>query len=211
MTRAAAVALDVDGVLIDSAAVHRRVWAAWAEVHGLDPEVVWRETFGRRPEDTVAAVGRGLDPAVERRALDDLLEAHEHHIEAFCGARALLEALDGMRWAVVTSGSRAITDSRFLRLGLPLPPVGVFGEEVKRGKPDPDCYLRACEQLEVAPGECVVVEDALAGIAAARAAGCRVIAVATTHPREALLDADEVQEALSDVAKRLATLLSLPS
>src|SRR5579863_4533448 len=88
VTRAAAVALDVDGVLIDSAAVHRRVWAAWAEVHGLDPEVVWRETFGRRPEDTVAAVGRGLDPAVERRALDDLLQAHEHHIEAFCGARA---------------------------------------------------------------------------------------------------------------------------
>lgn len=199
----------MDGVLIDSAAVHGRVWAAWADAHGLDPEVVWRETFGRRPEDTVAAVHPELDPAVERRALDELLAVHEHDIEAFSGARTLLETLDGLPWTVVTSGGRAVTNERFLRLGLPLPRAGVFGEDVKRGKPDPECYLRACEQLGVAPGDCVVVEDALAGIAAARAAGCRVIAIATTHPHEALFDADEVHDTLPDVAKRLPTLLAL--
>lgn len=203
-----AVALDVDGVLIDSAAVHRRVWTAWANMHGLDPDVVWRATFGRRPEDTVAAVHRGLDPAVERQLLDELLAAHESRIEAFPGAQALLAGLAGRPCALVTSGSRPRTSERFVRLGLPFPFSGVFGEDVKRGKPDPECYVRACEQMEIAPGDCVVVEDAVAGIAAARAAGCRVIAVTSTHPRAELLAAHEVHDALPSVAKRLATLLT---
>jgi mannitol-1-/sugar-/sorbitol-6-phosphatase len=204
-----AVALDVDGVLIDSAPAHRRVWTAWADIHGLDVEVVWRATFGRRPEETVEAVHAGLSPAVERRVLDELLAAHEHRIEAFDGAHALLEALARTPWAIVTSGSRALTSQRFGRLGLPLPPAGVFGEDVERGKPDPEGYLRACRQLEVAPTDCVVVEDAPAGIAAARAAGCWVMAVATTLPGAALGDAHEVHDALPSVARRLATLLSL--
>jgi sugar-phosphatase len=206
---AAAVALDVDGVLIDSAAVHGRVWAAWADHHDLDPEIVWRETFGRRPEDTVAALHCGLDPAAERHALDELLVMHEHEIEAFSGARTLLEALRARPWTVVTSGSRAATYERFRRLGLPLPPAGVFGEDVKRGKPDPECYLRACTQLAITPEDCVVVEDAVPGIAAAHAAGCYVMAIATTHPRELLRDADEVHDTLADVTKRLATLFPL--
>jgi sugar-phosphatase len=204
-----AVAFDVDGVLIDSAAVHRRVWTTWAETHRLNPELVWRETFGRRPEDTVTAVHPGLDPAAERRKLDALLAGHELRIEAFKGAQALLRALDPALWAVVTSGSRQLTADRFRRLRLPWPTVGVFGEDVERGKPDPECYRRACKQLNIAPKDCLVVEDALAGIAAARAAGCRVLAIATTHAREALSDADEVYDALGDVTSRLDELLNL--
>jgi sugar-phosphatase len=90
-----AIAFDVDGVLIDSVAVHRAVWATWAQGHGLDVDVdvVWRATFGRRPEDTVAEFGRGVDPVAERLRLDRLLEAHEHRVVPLPGAKELLGGL----------------------------------------------------------------------------------------------------------------------
>jgi sugar-phosphatase len=118
-----AVALDVDGVLIDSASVHRQMWKTWAQRNGLEVGVVWEATFGRRPQDTVREVAPGLRPAQEVRELDRLLAAREHRIEALPGAAALLDALATVLWAVVTSGSRPITMRRFGRLGLPMPPV----------------------------------------------------------------------------------------
>lgn len=84
----------------------------------------------------------------------------------------------------------------------------MFGEDVTRGKPDPECYRCACEQLAVVPAECVVVEDAVVGIAAARAAGCRVIAIASTESAAALVDAEEICDTLPQLATRLRTLLS---
>jgi mannitol-1-/sugar-/sorbitol-6-phosphatase len=202
-----AVIFDVDGVLIDSAAVHRRVWATWAQANGLDVDAVWRATFGRRPEDTVTEISGGLDPDAERLVLDRLLAEHEHEVGALPGAKALLQRLEPRSWGVATSGSRAVTTDRFRRLDLPRPPVGVFGEDVARGKPAPDCYLRAGEQLGVSSADCIVVEDAPAGIAAGRAAGCRVLAVTTTHARDALAGAEEVYYDLPAVATRLAALL----
>ncbi|CAM5358756.1 hypothetical protein GCM10010253_58540 [Streptomyces badius] len=71
--RISAVLFDVDGVLLDSAGAHRRVWDAWSAARGLDPEKVWELTFGRRPEDTVRDVAAHLDPEAERSALDRLL------------------------------------------------------------------------------------------------------------------------------------------
>jgi sugar-phosphatase len=201
-----AVAFDVDGVLLDSIPAHRHVWAAWARANGLDVDRVWQATFGRRPEDTVAEVGDGLNPASERPVLDRLLADQEHRIGAMPGAKALLTRLGPTPWAIVTSGSRAVTPNRFRRLGLPLPAVRVFGEDVVHGKPDPECYLRALELLEVSPDELIVVEDAPAGIAAGRAAGCRVFAVATTHSSARLAEADEIHQDLHDVARRLARL-----
>jgi mannitol-1-/sugar-/sorbitol-6-phosphatase len=198
-----AFAFDVDGVLIDSVAVQRRVWPAWARRHGLDVERVWLATFGQRLEDTIAQVAPDMDPAVERPELERMFAAEEDGLRAMKGARALLDGLDGMPWAVVTSQSARDTVARFRRLGLPLPRVRVFGEDVARGKPDPECYRLACRDLGVQPDRCTVLEDAPAGIASARAAGCRVIAVATTHAAADLLEADLVCADLEEVARRL--------
>jgi sugar-phosphatase len=200
-----AVALDVDGVLIDSAAVHRAVWATWAQTNGLDPEHVWQATFGRRPEDTVREIASGLEPADEVGVLNQLLATYEHRIKAMPGAISLLSSLVDGRWAVVTSGNRAATTRRFRRLDLPMPSVSVFGEDVPRGKPAPDCYRLAAKKLGVAPSDCVVVEDAPAGIEAGVQAGCRVFAVTTTHSRSALSGADEVHDNLSEIGKRLGS------
>lgn len=203
-----AVLFDVDGVLIDSLDVHRDVWRTWAEVHGLDSEAVWGATFGRRPEDTMALVAPELDPIVERRALDRLLNSREADIETFPGARGLLARLGSTPWAVVTSGSRDVTMKRFRRLGLPLPVVGVCGEDVQLGKPDPEGYLQACRRLDVAPEDCIAIEDAPTGIAAAGAAGCMVIAVTTTHSREACAEAHEIVEGLEQLELRIAPFLA---
>jgi sugar-phosphatase len=107
-------------------------------------------------------------------------------------ADVLLESLAARPWAIVTSGSRTVTFDRFRRLGLPVPRVAVCGEDVQHGKPHPEGYLRASSALGVPPGECVVVEDAPAGIAAGRGAGCHVVALTTTHRPADCRAADEI-------------------
>ncbi|MFB8053514.1 HAD family hydrolase [Streptomyces rubiginosohelvolus] len=184
-----AVLLDVDGVLLDSTAVHRRVWTAWATGHGLDVESVWQLTFGRRPEDTVHDAAPHLDPALERLALDNLLAHEENGFPALPGAAELLTGLAGTPWAIVTSGNREATTQRFAAASLPLPDIQVYGEDVNRAKPAPDCYLLAAERLGVSPTKCAVIEDAPAGVEAGIAAGCMVIGLATTHPPTALREA----------------------
>ncbi|WP_433340186.1 HAD-IA family hydrolase [Streptomyces sp. CA-253872] len=208
-----AVLLDVDGVLLDSAAVHRRVWDAWAARNGLDPEAVWPLTFGRRPEDTVRAAAPGLDVMAERRVLDGMLAAEGDAVPPVPGAGRLLAALDAARvpWALVTSGDRATVPARFASAGLPLPRVRVYGEDVVRGKPAPDCYALAAARLDVPPPVCVAVEDAPAGVRAAREAGCHVIGLTTAYGPEALTAAHAHAASLAEVHAALSALGVLPA
>ncbi|MHC5263984.1 HAD family hydrolase [Streptomyces sp. UC4497] len=136
----AAVLFDVDGVLLDSAAAHQRIWNAWADLRGLDAGVVWQQTFGRRPEDTVRDVAPHLDLATEREVLNALMRREGNAFPPMEGASPLLQALQPAAWAIVTSGSRLPVHERFERAGLPLPDVQVYGEDVLNAKPHPDAY-----------------------------------------------------------------------
>ncbi|MEU0389644.1 HAD family hydrolase [Streptomyces chartreusis] len=200
-----AVLFDVDGVLLDSAAAHRRVWNSWSLARGLDPEKVWQLTFGRRPEDTVKDAAAHLDPAAERQVLDELLAQERDGILPVDGAVDLLEALSGRSWAIVTSGDRAFVEARFAAVGLPLPAVRVYGSDVEHAKPAPECFALAASRLGVATSACVVVEDAPAGITAAVAAGCTVIGLTTTHPEESLRQAHMCAASLAEVRNLLTT------
>jgi sugar-phosphatase len=102
------------------------------------------------------------------------------------GARALLHRLPPTRWAVVTSGIRAVATLRITHTGLPVPDILICADDIQRGKPDPEGYLLAARRLGVSPTECIVVEDAPAGVQAAAAAGMRSIAVASTYDCRAL-------------------------
>ncbi|MEU9635570.1 HAD family hydrolase [Streptomyces tendae] len=200
---ASAVLFDVDGVLLDSAAAHRRVWDSWALSRGLDTEKVWRLTFGRRPEDTVRDAAAHLDPALERRVLDELLSREMDSIQPVNGAVELLRSLSGRPWAIVTSGDRSFVEARFAATGLPLPAVRVYGSDVEHAKPAPDCFALAASRLGVDPSACVVVEDAPAGIRAAVAAGCTVIGLTTTHAASALGQAHLCAASLGEVGELL--------
>ncbi len=189
MIDVAAVLFDCDGVLVDSAASVERAWRRWAAERGLDEDAVVAIAHGRRTEDTLIDLGFSDDLAAEVERLEGAEVADAASVSAFPEAAALLPTLPPEAWAVVTSGTHALVTSRLAAAGLPLPSVLVTADDVAAGKPDPEGYLEAARRLGRLPAECLVIEDAPAGVEAAIAAGMRVVALPTTHPAEELVAA----------------------
>ena len=185
-----AILFDLDGVLVDSHAVIERQWQLWADQHGLDVAKIFAIMHGRRTIETIQEIAPSLPVALEAQKLEQLEIEDRSGLVAMAGAADLLATLPVGRWAVVTSGSRMLARTRLLHVGLPLPSILISADEVHHGKPHPEGYLKAASLLDIAPQQCVVIEDAPAGIQAARAAGIPVIAVATSHASEYLQQAD---------------------
>lgn len=180
-----AVLVDVDGTLIDSSAPMRRAWAAFAGRNGLDVEEVVHFASGRPSRETVRLLAPDADTALEVRLLEDSETSDTVDLVTLPGAAALLGAAPPRgplsALAIVTSGSRRLAVVRLRAVGLPVLEVMVCAEDISAGKPDPECYLLGARRLGVAPSDCVVLEDAPAGVLAGRAAGMDVIALRTTH------------------------------
>ena len=193
-----AILFDLDGVLVDSTRYIEQQWRSWALSKGLSPEPFLRVCHGRRAFETLRLAAPELDAEAEIAAFkpDDVSEMAD--LAAVEGAAHLLRLLPPGSWAVATSGGRAAATARLHRAGLPEPTVLICAEDVVRGKPDPDVYLTAATRLKVIPSDCIVVEDAPAGIEAARAAGMRVLALTTTHPAS-MLSADAFAPSLASV------------
>jgi sugar-phosphatase len=194
-----AIIFDLDGVLIDSSAVIERSWRLWAGERDLDEAEVLRLTPGRRMIEVVRRLAPHLDAEAEARRLAAREAADTDGLREVEGAVGLIRSLPPGVWAVATSGSRTTALARLRFAGLPVPEVLITADDVTRGKPDPQAYLLAAEGLGVSPAGCVVVEDAPAGIQAARAARMRVIAVVTTHAPQALAGADALVDSLLDI------------
>lgn len=200
---ASAVLFDLDGVLVDSTAAVEGHWRAFAERYGLDADALLVDLHGRRMVEIMARALPGMPPEeLEREAArveaDEAAGAADGTRE-IPGALALTAALDGLPWAIVTSGTTPVATARIRAVGLPTPSVLVTGEQVERGKPDPAPYLLAAERLGVPPAECVVIEDAPAGLAAGVAAGCTTIGVATSHAAAELAAADHLVDTPGDI------------
>ena len=178
----AALLFDMDGTIVNSIAAAERVWIAWAERHGLDVEAFMPTIHGVRGIETITRLGLpGVDPAAEAEAI--LLAEMEDvdGVEAIEGAAVFLASLPPDRWAIVTSSPRRLALRRLAAAGLPVPAVLVTAEDVERGKPAPDCFLLAAQRLGQRIEDCLVFEDAPAGIQAAEAAGAAVAVVTVTH------------------------------
>jgi sugar-phosphatase len=195
-----AIIFDLDGVLVDSAECIERTWRAWAIRNQLDPESVIAVAHGRRAIETVQLVAPQLSAEAELDSLAASESTTSEGVYEISGARELLEMLPADKWAVVTSGIRAVAEFRLRHAGLPVPPVMICADEISLGKPDPEGYLTAAERLGYSPAECLVIEDAPAGIESARAAGMRVIAITTTYPPPMLIGADAIVERLTDLS-----------
>jgi sugar-phosphatase len=178
----AAFLFDMDGTILSSIAAAERVWARWAERHGLDVAAFLPTIHGMRSVETVRRLNLpGVDAeaeaaAITREEMDDV-----DGIEAIAGVRAFMQALPADRWAVVTSAPRELARRRIAAAGLPPPPLMIAAEDVTQGKPAPDCFLLAAARLGVDARDCLVFEDAPAGIAAAEAAGAAVLVITATH------------------------------
>ena len=179
--KAAALLLDMDGTLVHSTGDVEVVWRRWCQHHGLDPAPVLAMCHGVRSREVIGALAPQLDMAVEVALLDDLEMEYAAAPIPLDGARRRLEQLPSTRWALVTSASRRVAEHRLLHAGLPLPRLLVCAGDVVRGKPDPEPYLLASSRLGLAPADCLVFEDAPAGIASALQAGCQVVQMGGTR------------------------------
>ena len=193
------VLFDLDGVLVDSARVVVRTWHTWARQKGLDAEPFIEIAHGRRPAETLRLIAPNLDAESEAAELERIEVNDTDGILEVEGAIELLGTLPEGGWTVVTSGSRALASGRMRHVGLPLPERFVTADDVENGKPHPEAYLKGAEILGASPEACVVIEDAPAGVQSAKAAGMKVVAVATTHREEDLQEADVVLGALSEI------------
>jgi mannitol-1-/sugar-/sorbitol-6-phosphatase len=202
---------DLDGTLVDSRAVVERHWGRFADRHGLDFAAVLAVMHGVRSSDVIRIVAPDLDAAAEAALLDADEEVDTDGLVVVRGAHELLAGLRPGGWGIVTSGHRSLAQRRLEAVGLPIPAVMVCGDEVARGKPDPEGFLAAARLLAVAPATCVAVEDAPAGLQAARAAGMRVIGITTTHPPAELAGADGTVGDLRGFAEALAALPPAPA
>ena len=179
------VLLDLDGTLIDSIPSVVRSWLRWCEEYGVDPERL-RSMHGVTAANVIAR----LLPEEQRDEAFQRIEAMEvadvDGIVVLPGAVELLGALRDadVPTAIVTSSSAPLAEARLRATGLPHPDTVVTASDVVHGKPWPDPWLLGAERLGVVPQACLVVEDAVAGLQAARAAGCRgLVAVTTTTGR----------------------------
>ena len=185
-----AVLFDLDGTLVDSRESIDIAYKAWCVEHGLDFEDVLEKAHGRRTIDSVRILVPHRDPLQEAKKLEELECAAVKGLVAISGAKELLNHLSFTHWAIVTSGSRRLASHRLSYCGIQAPPVFITADDVTKGKPDPEGYMKAADMLGVDYADCVVFEDAPAGIKAARAANMRSIAMPTTHSLDALGEAD---------------------
>jgi len=188
--RCKAFLFDLDGVLVDSRSVVERTWRRWGELHQIDPAPFLKVAHGRRVRDTLRMVEPRFATDEEVAWLDAAELADREALSGVPGAKALVTALPRDRWAIVTSCGRDLARLRLGSAGVPMPDVMIVAEDAKRGKPAPDGYLFGAERLGYAPSDCIVFEDAPAGVASARAAGARVVGVTTTHAAADLPGAD---------------------
>jgi len=204
-TKISAILSDLDGVLVDSGDSIETTWTTWAVSRGVDPERLRGRIHGRPAGDVIREVAPHLDPAEEGAAVSQM-DIDGPPAKLLDGARRLLNEDLGVPVAVVTSCPDALAHVRLQTARLRVPGVLVTADSVTRGKPDPEGYRMAASELGVDPARAVVFEDAPAGIAAAKAAGARVIGITTTHPPDELLaaGADETAASVADALERLA-------
>jgi beta-phosphoglucomutase len=198
----------MDGVLVDTARFHWQAWERLSRDEGFAMTYDdFRRTFGWRNEEILQDL---LGPDISDRRTSELGDRKEElyrdevrgRVEPLSGAMELLRGLReaGFRQAVASSAPRANIELILGELRI----EGDFGavlcdRDVQLGKPNPQVFLRAAARLGVAPSHCLVIEDAVMGVRAARSAGMSCLAVTTTHPEEGLLEADRVIASLTEV------------
>ncbi|WP_030910159.1 HAD-IA family hydrolase [Streptomyces sp. NRRL F-5126] len=212
-----AVLLDMDGTLVNSDAVVERVWREWAVRHGLDGDAIMGVVHGRQGYATMAALlpDRPMeDNCAENERMLAQETADTEGVVPVPGAPAFLAELvaAALPHALVTSADVALAEARMGAADLPMPMTRVTAEDVSASKPDPEGFVKGAAGLGFAPEDCVAFEDSEAGIAAARAAGMRVVGVGpraaamapTAHVRDLTQVTVERDAATAGITLRIA-------
>jgi len=191
-----AILFDLDGVLVDSTRQVDREWRDWAARKGVDGDAVMAIAHGVRTIEVIRRVAPHLDAEAEAAGIENHEADDQTGVVVMPGALDLVRSIPSGRWGVVTSGSRLLAENRLRYCGLPVPEVLVTSDDVTHGKPHPEPYLKGSERIGFPPADCLVIEDAPAGIQSARSGGMKVIGLASTYLPNALSEADTVVNGL---------------
>lgn len=181
-----AILFDMDGTLVDSSAVIERAWKWWSGRHSVDLASIMAVQQGRPNRDVLREFAPHLNIDEEAALFLKFEEEDIADLVAIPGALEAVNAVRGGRWGIVTSANRSLAEIRLQATGFPVPEVFISADLIQHGKPDPECYLLGAAGLGVEPRDCVVFEDARAGVQAGKAAGMTVVGVLTNVAAEDL-------------------------
>ena len=214
------VIFDIDGVLLDSYKMHYECWRTIAEKHSIYvSEKEFDSLFGRRGSEIVREIwGKDLPGeqvvAIHRQKQALYRENLQRNFPEMDGAIQLIDALaaEGFVLGIGSSAPPENVEMSLNGLGRAKSfKAVVTGSDVTRGKPDPQVFLLAAQRMGLKPADCAVIEDAVAGIAAALAGGMTAIALAGTAPAESLTMADLVVTSLRQLTpKQISELILIP-
>lgn len=190
---------DMDGVIVDSNPVHKIALKQFCEEHGfhLTEEQLHTKIYGRTNKDWIPVVfGDITKEQIARYAAEKeklFRDLYAGTIEPLKGLLPFLQKLDnyGLQRAIATSAPRENVDFTLEKTGVGSYFQVILDESfVERGKPDPDIYLKTAAALGYDPKNCIVLEDSISGVKSGKSAGCKVVALTTTHTKEELTEAD---------------------
>ena len=204
-----AVIWDMDGVIADTAPYHLKAWQETFQKRGVKfTEEDFKRRFGQR-NDTIIRVtlGESISPSeidvIASEKEENYRQRVRHNIRPLPGAIKLIKSLKKHGFGVALASSAPVENIQLIMRGLGIEDYFqaiVSGREVKEGKPSPQGFLLAAQKLGVEPENCIVIEDAPAGVTAAKKAGMYCMAVTNSHPRNHLMEADLIVDTLEKVS-----------
>lgn len=217
MAEVKAVIWDLDGVIADSAPYHLSAWQEIFSKRGVKfTEEDFKRSFGLRNDNIIRnRLGEGITQdeieAIAREKEETFRKIAGQKIKPLPGALKLIKSLENKGVRMAIASSTTIENIRLVTGTLGIADCFqsiVTGQDVTEGKPSPQLFLLAAQRLGVKPEKCVVIEDAVAGVAAAKRAGMACVAVTNTNPRQSLQEADLIVDTLEAVTvKDLEKLL----
>ncbi|MFA0145303.1 HAD-IA family hydrolase [Vibrio lentus] len=190
---------DVDATLVDTTQVINNIWRKWATQNAIEFSKVLPHVHGRKISETLALVGsKDSNPEEEAVVKKIAMEAMNAATE-IDGALDFVSNIPLHSWGIATSGPRKVAETSLRASGFQIPANMICAEDVTNGKPHPDPFLLAAQNLGLDAGNCVAFEDSPAGVKSAKDAGCFTVAILTSHEKEDLLSADLIVDGFSEL------------
>ncbi len=191
---------DVDATLVNTTLVINNIWKEWAVQKGVEFSIVHPHVHGRKISETLELVGFQYANANEENVVKKIaIKAMELATE-IDGALSFVKTIPKCSWAIATSGPRNVAETSLRVSGFELPEIMICGEDVSIGKPHPEPFVLAAENLGLNAMSCVAFEDSPAGVKSAKEAGCFTVAILTSHKESELALADLIVNSFSDLA-----------
>ena len=176
-----AIIFDLDGTLVDSAAIVELVMRRWCQENEIEYNLLKESSRSSRTEDTVRRAAPHLDSQREAEKIEATEREELVALQEIRGAANFLKLIPRKQWALATSSDSKTARAKLRATGLLVPKVLIGSDNVENGKPHPEAYLSAAKNLGVLTRDCLVFEDSNTGVSSAVAAGCSVVVVGAGH------------------------------